>query len=170
LVSDAGVVYYDRCIRFIQVIEFPIILKAFNPYYAFEVLKDNPKGLALLGAIFLCTTGAEALYSDLGHCGRRNIQISWIYVKACLIFNYLGQGSFLLNHINQDFNQSVFYALMPQWFLPIGIIIATSASIVASQALISGSFTLVSEGISLNLFQNLQYNIHPISRDNYIYP
>ena len=140
---------------FIQVIEFPIILKAFNPYYAFEVLKDNPKGLALLGAIFLCTTGAEALYSDLGHCGRRNIQISWIYVKACLIFNYLGQGSFLLNHINQDFNQSVFYALMPQWFLPIGIIIATSASIVASQALISGSFTLVSEGISLNLFPKL---------------
>lgn len=140
---------------FIQVIEFPIILKAFNPYYAFEVLKDNPKGLALLGAIFLCTTGAEALYSDLGHCGRRNIQISWIYVKACLIFNYLGQGSFLLNHINQNFNQSVFYALMPQWFLPIGIIIATSASIVASQALISGSFTLVSEGISLNLFPKL---------------
>lgn len=92
----------------IQVVDFPIILKAFNPYYAFEVLKDNPKGLGLLGAIFLCTTGAEALYSDLGHCGRRNIQISWIYVKACLILNYLGQGAYLLHHVGEKFDQSVF--------------------------------------------------------------
>jgi len=138
-----------------QIIEFPMILKAFNPYYAFEVLRENPKGLGLLGAIFLCTTGAEALYSDLGHCGRRNIQVSWIYVKTCLILNYLGQGAYLLHHVGEHFDQSVFYALMPSWFLPFGIIIATMASIVASQALISGSFTLVSEGISLNIFPKL---------------
>lgn len=139
----------------IQVFDFPVVLKAFNPYYAYEVLRENPKGLALLGAIFLCTTGAEALYSDLGHCGRINIQVSWIYVKCCLVLNYLGQGSYLLNHIGEQFDSSVFYAIMPAWFLPIGIIIATLASIVASQALISGSFTLVSEGISLNLFPKL---------------
>lgn len=139
----------------IQVFDFPVVLKAFNPYYAYEVLRENPKGLALLGAIFLCTTGAEALYSDLGHCGRINIQVSWIYVKSCLVLNYLGQGSYLLNHVGEQFDSSVFYAIMPAWFLPIGIIIATLASIVASQALISGSFTLVSEGISLNLFPKL---------------
>ncbi len=140
---------------FIHIMNAPIVLKAFNPYYAFEVLRENPKGLAILGAIFLCTTGAEALYSDLGHCGRKNIQVSWIFVKICLVLNYLGQGAFLLNYVGQEYSKSVFYSLMPEWFLPVGIVISTLASIVASQALISGSFTLVSEGISLNLFPKL---------------
>lgn len=139
----------------IHIFDAPMVLKAFNPYYAYEVLRENPKGLALLGAIFLCTTGAEALYSDLGHCGRKNIQVSWIYVKTCLVLNYLGQGAFLLSFVGQEYSKSVFYALMPEWFLPVGIVISTAASIVASQALISGSFTLVSEGISLNLFPKL---------------
>ena len=140
---------------FIQILDMPIVLKAFNPYYAFEVLKENPKGLAILGAIFLCTTGAEALYSDLGHCGRKNIQVSWIFVKTCLVLNYLGQGAFLLHHVGDVYTKSVFYSIMPPWFLPAGIVISTLASIVASQALISGSFTLVSEGISLNIFPKL---------------
>ena len=131
------------------------ILKAFNPYYAFDILRENPKGLGLLGAIFLCTTGAEALYSDLGHCGRKNIQLTWIYVKICLLLSYLGQGAFLLNHVGEIYTKNTFYALMPGWFLPFGILIATLASIVASQALITGSFTMVSEGISLNLYPRL---------------
>ncbi|HQW56252.1 MAG TPA: KUP/HAK/KT family potassium transporter [Saprospiraceae bacterium] len=131
------------------------ILKAFSPYYAFDILRDNPKGIGLLGAIFLCTTGAEALYSDLGHCGRKNIQMTWIYVKISLVLNYLGQGAFLLNHLGEVYTKNPFYSLMPEWFLPTGILIATLASIVASQALITGSFTLVSEGISLNLYPRL---------------
>jgi KUP system potassium uptake protein len=73
------------------------ILKAFNPYYGIKLLTMYPKGFWILGAVFLCTTGAEALYSDLGHCGRANIRYSWIAVKACLIINYLGQGAYLLN-------------------------------------------------------------------------
>lgn len=138
-----------------HLVEMPKMLNAFNPYYAFEVLKDNPKGLAILGAIFLCTTGAEALYSDLGHCGRKNIQISWIFVKTCLVLNYLGQGAYLLGHLGSEYVANPFYSMMPSWFLPFGIAIATIASIIASQALITGSFTLVSEGISLNLFPKL---------------
>ncbi|MGN6420081.1 MAG: KUP/HAK/KT family potassium transporter, partial [Pseudobacter sp.] len=72
------------------------IFKAFSPYYAIELLTTYPKGFWILGAVFLCTTGAEALYSDLGHCGRSNIRRSWIFVKSALIINYLGQGAYLL--------------------------------------------------------------------------
>lgn len=143
-----------------------LIFKAFNPYYAFNLLSTYPKGFWILGAVFLCTTGAEALYSDLGHCGRRNIRISWIFVKSCLILNYLGQGAWLLTNyrgqvitphmITTGFNP--FYGLMPQWFVIPGIVIATCAAIIASQALISGSFTLISEAMRLNLWPKMKIN------------
>ena len=137
------------------------IFKAINPYYAFHFLFTYPEGFWLLGAVFLCTTGAEALYSDLGHCGRGNIRISWIFVKACLLINYFGQGANLLKHHNGQFigelarnNEGVnaFFNLMPQWFIVPGVIIATSAAIIASQALVTGSFTLINEAIRLNLW------------------
>jgi KUP system potassium uptake protein len=140
------------------------IFKAFNPYYAINLLTTYPHGFWLLGAVFLCTTGAEALYSDLGHCGRGNIRVSWIFVKSALILNYLGQGAWLLSHrkgqiiteemITKGFNP--FYGVMPEWFVIAGIIIATSAAIIASQALISGSFTLISEAIRLNLWPKMK--------------
>jgi KUP system potassium uptake protein len=141
----------------IHIFNYPVVFKSFNPVYAIKVLINYPKGFLILGAVFLCTTGAEALYSDLGHCGLKNIRISWIYVKITLILNYLGQGAWVLmntDKINPDLNP--FYAIMPAWFLIPGIIIATVAAVIASQALISGSFTLVSEAISLNLWPKLR--------------
>ncbi len=141
------------------------IFKALNPYYAINFLATYPGGFWLLGAVFLCTTGAEALYSDLGHCGRGNIRGSWIFVKSCLLLNYIGQGSYLLAHrrgltitatVKEQLNINAFYDLMPQWFLAIGIIVATVAAIIASQAMISGSFTLISEAIRLNLWPKLK--------------
>ena len=138
------------------------IFKAFNPYHAFDLLTTYPKGFWILGAVFLCTTGAEALYSDLGHCGKWNIRYSWIFVKTCLILNYLGQGAWLLaNYQGKYFDitsANPFYGMMPDWFRLIGIIIATMAAIIASQALISGSFTLVSEAMRLNLWPKLRIN------------
>jgi len=132
------------------------IFKALNPYYAIELLTNYPKGFWILGAVFLCTTGAEALYSDLGHCGRGNIRVSWIFVKTCLIINYVGQGAWLLaNFEGKGFDVSqmnAFYGIMPEGFRIIGIVIATAAAIIASQALISGSFTLISEAMRLNLW------------------
>jgi KUP system potassium uptake protein len=139
------------------------IFKALSPHYAIELLTTYPKGFWLLGAIFLCTTGAEALYSDLGHCGRGNIRVSWIFVKSCLILNYLGQGAWLLAHykgvqisgqVAQTFN--TFYGTMPQWFKLPGTIISTVAAIIASQALISGSFTLIAEAQRLNLWPKMK--------------
>ena len=142
------------------------ILKSFNPYYGIQLLITYPEGFYILGGVFLCTTGAEALYSDLGHCGKWNIRYSWIYVKTCLILNYLGQGAWLLSHykgkpitaamISEGFNP--FYGIMPEWFLYFGIAIATAAAIIASQALISGSFTLISEAMRLNLWPKLRIN------------
>lgn len=136
-----------------QIVHHPDILKALNPIYAYELLTQYPKGFWLLGAVFLCTTGAEALYSDLGHCGKSNIRITWIFVKLALLTNYLGQGAWLMHQGNKFLNgQNPFYEIMPQWFLIIGIVIATLATIIASQALISGSFTLINEAISLNFW------------------
>lgn len=138
------------------------IFKALSPHYAIELLTTYPKGFWILGAVFLCTTGAEALYSDLGHCGRGNIRISWIYVKTCLILNYLGQGAWLLaQYKGRIFDTSVgnpFYNVMPAWFVVPGIIIATAAAIIASQALITGSFTLISESMRLNLWPKFRIN------------
>ncbi len=149
------------------------ILKAFNPSYAFELLTMYPKGFWILGAVFLCTTGAEALYSDLGHCGRGNIRISWIFVKSALILNYLGQGAWLLTQKGKVWDSSAlnpFYELMPQWFVLPGIIIATMAAIIASQALISGSFTLISEAIKLNLWPKMKINYPTVERGQLFIP
>jgi KUP system potassium uptake protein len=131
----------------------PHVLNALNPIYAYNLLVHYPNGFWLLGAVFLCTTGAEALYSDMGHCGKKNIRVSWIFVKTTLILNYLGQGAWVLNSIGQDSaNINPFYAIMPQWFLLTGIVIATMATIIASQAMITGSFTLVTEALRLNVW------------------
>jgi KUP system potassium uptake protein len=137
------------------------ILRAFSPYYGIKFLNQYPNALWLLGAVFLCTTGAEALYSDLGHCGKENIRISWIFVKTCLLLNYLGQGASLLKHhtgltitaqVKAQIGINAFYDLMPQWFIIGGVVIATTAAIIASQAMVSGSFTLISEAMRLNLW------------------
>lgn len=131
----------------------PQILQALNPYYAYNLLYNYPEGYWLLGAVFLCTTGAEALYSDLGHCGRHNIRVSWIFVKTTLVLNYLGQGAYILQFEGQDITKmNPFFGLMPDWFLLSGIAIATLAAVIASQALISGSFTLISEALRLNVW------------------
>jgi KUP system potassium uptake protein len=136
------------------------IFRALSPHYAISLLTTYPKGFWILGAVFLCTTGAEALYSDLGHCGKGNIRFSWIYVKTCLILNYLGQGAWLLaQYRGRVFDTSLgnpFYNIMPAWFVVPGIIIATGAAIIASQALITGSFTLISESMRLNLWPKLR--------------
>lgn len=151
MLAVLGIVHFTDDLR---------VFKAFNPYYGIELLATYPRGFYILGGVFLCTTGAEALYSDLGHCGKWNIRYSWIFVKACLILNYLGQGAWLLSHykgkaittemIDVGFNP--FFGLMPEWFLYFGVTIATAAAIIASQALISGSFTLISEAMRLNLW------------------
>ena len=154
------------------------VLKAINPYYAIQLLTQYPSGFWLLGAIFLCTTGAEALYSDLGHVGKKNIRVSWIFVKIALILNYMGQAAYLLtqqgrvfansellantsfaaSHPTATILENPFYAIMPGWFTIIGIIIATLAAIIASQAMISGSFTLIAEAIRLNLWPKMKIN------------
>ncbi len=132
------------------------VLKAINPYYAYQLLFNHPEGFLVLGAVFLCTTGAEALYSDLGHCGKGNIRISWIFVKGTLLLNYFGQGAWLISNQGKHLSQNPFFGIMPEWFLPIGIGIATLAAIVASQALISGSFTLINEAMRLNFWPKVK--------------
>lgn len=133
------------------------IFKAINPYYGYDLLVNYPQGFWLLSAVFLCTTGAEALYSDLGHCGRANIRYSWAFVKTCLLINYFGQGVWALNLVGQKLDgRDPFYSLMPEWFLIYGIVIACLAAIIASQALITGSFTLISEAIRLNLWPKVK--------------
>ncbi|MDI9365685.1 MAG: KUP/HAK/KT family potassium transporter [Flavobacterium sp.] len=152
------------------------IFKALSPHYAIELLTVYPKGFWILGAVFLCTTGAEALYSDLGHCGKGNIRISWMFVKTCLILNYLGQGAWLLaTYHDQIISKEIFesgfnpfYGIMPHWFKLIGIIVATVAAIIASQALISGSFTLISEAIRLNLWPRMKIT-YPTDEKGQVY-
>lgn len=140
-----------------QIALHPQVFKALNPVYAYELLVKYPHGFWLLGAVFLATTGAEALYSDLGHCGRKNIRITWIFVKTALMTNYLGQAAWLMNQPESLLSgRNPFYEVMPSWFLIPGIIIATFAAIIASQALISGSFTLISEAMSLNFWPRVE--------------
>lgn len=138
----------------------PEILKSFNPYYAYKLIVNSPKALWILGAVFLCTTGAEALYSDLGHCGAKNIRVSWFFVKVMLILNYLGQGSWLLKNYEMVFTgTNPFFGMLPQFLIIPAVILATAAAIIASQALITGSFTIFSEAMSLNFwpFQQIEY-------------
>lgn len=143
------------------------IFAALNPYYAIHFLSTYPESFVLLGAVFLCTTGAEALYSDLGHCGRANIRYSWVFVKICLLINYFGQGASLLkHHTGTLMNEATikagginaFYDLMPNWFIVPGVVIATTAAVIASQAMVSGSFTLINEAIRLNLWPRFKLN------------
>lgn len=142
---------------FIQILNAPYVLEALNPWYTYWLLTHHPQSLWILGAVFLCTTGAEALYSDLGHCGRQNIRATWIFVKFSLVMNYLGQAAWLcaLDGMLLE-GRNPFFEIMPRWFLPLGIFIATTAAIIASQALISGSFTLVTEAMRLYLFPKLK--------------
>lgn len=136
-----------------QIFNHPNILKTLSPHYAYVLLTQYPKGFWLLGAVFLCTTGAEALYSDLGHCGRQNIRLTWAFVKTALMMNYMGQAAWLLNQGKAYLEgRNPFYEIMPEWFLIPGILIATIAAIIASQALISGSYTLINEAMSLNFW------------------
>ncbi|HEY8929167.1 MAG TPA: KUP/HAK/KT family potassium transporter [Mucilaginibacter sp.] len=159
------------------IVKAPWVFKALSPHYALHLLNHPPAGvhpLVIIGAVFLCTTGAEALYSDLGHCGRKNIQISWVFVKTCLILNYLGQGVWLLQHNGLtgkeiDLNlHNPFYEIMPHWFLIPGIGIATVAAVIASQALISGSFTLIAEAVRLNLWPKVRIN-YPSEQKGQLY-
>jgi KUP system potassium uptake protein len=145
---------------FSQIILHPGIIKAVNPVYAIKFLTEYPGGFILLGAVFLATTGAEALYADLGHCGRSNIRISWIFVKSALLLNYFGQGAWLMNNMDSAVNSNPFFAIMPEWFILPGVILATASAIIASQAIISGSFTIISEAVMLNFWPKIRV-LHP---------
>ncbi|MFN0176101.1 MAG: KUP/HAK/KT family potassium transporter [Saprospiraceae bacterium] len=138
-----------------QIMHMPSVFEAINPMMGIELLRQSPHMLAVMGAVFLCTTGAEALYADLGHCGRENIRISWIFVKICLLLNYFGQAAWLLHHDGMPLEDNPFYGVMPHWFLWPGIIIATCAAVIASQSMISGSFTLASEAIRLGFLPKM---------------
>lgn len=146
----------------LQIITDASVFRAINPYYGYKLLQVHPEGYFVLGAVFLCTTGAEALYSDMGHCGRKNIRISWIFVKLMLLLNYFGQGAYLINHEGKTLSEiggnvkNPFYLIMADWFMPVGIVIATMAAVIASQALISGSFTLINEAMRLNFWPKVK--------------
>lgn len=139
-----------------QLVLYPEILKAVHPGYAYRFLTEYPGGFVLLGAVFLCTTGAEALYADLGHCGKSNIRLTWGFVKAALLLNYFGQGAWLMMNFETGFFVNPFFEIMPRWFLIPGVILATAAAIIASQAIITGSYTLISEAISLNFWPKMR--------------
>ncbi len=155
----------------IHIFDDPTILYSLNPYYAYKMLTGHPEGFWLLGSVFLCTTGAEALYSDMGHCGRGNIRVSWVFVKLCLLINYFGQGAWLITQNGQNLNGRIpLYELMPEWFLIFGIVIATSATVIASQALISGSFTLISEAIRLNFWPKVRLRYPSVQKGQLYVP
>ncbi|SKB58595.1 KUP/HAK/KT family potassium transporter [Dyadobacter psychrophilus] len=152
-----------------QILEHPEILKALNPVYGYDLITKHPGGFWILGAVFLCTTGAEALYSDLGHCGRENIRVSWIFVKICLLLNYFGQGAWLISEMGNLLEaRKPFYEIMPEWWLLPGVVVATLAAIIASQAVITGSFTLISEAIRLNFWPKVRL-IYPSDQKGQLY-
>jgi len=149
------------------------ILKAFNPYYAIHLLVTNKLAFLILGGVFLCTTGAEALYSDLGHCGRNNIRISWIFVKLTLILNYLGQGVWILQNSGSyvpGAKMNPFFQIVPDHFQVPMVILATMAAVIASQALISGSFTLIAEAVRLNLWPKIRIVYPSVSKGQLYVP
>lgn len=153
----------------INIIDDLTILAALNPIYAYNFLTGYSGAFWLLGAVFLSTTGAEALYSDMGHCGRSNIRVSWVYVKACLMLNYFGQGAFVESLIGKPLGeQNPFYSLMPEWFLIIGISVATMATVIASQAMLTGAFTLISEAIRLNFWPKVRLR-YPSNQKGQLY-
>ncbi|HEX9980179.1 MAG TPA: KUP/HAK/KT family potassium transporter [Flavobacterium sp.] len=158
----------------LQVMGHTAVLKAINPYYAYHLLTIHPEGFYVLGFVFLCTTGAEALYSDMGHCGRKNIRISWIFVKIALLLNYFGQAAYLIQHEGQTLQSlggesaNPFYLIMDNWFKPAGIVIATIAAVIASQALISGSFTLINEAMRLTFWPKVRIK-YPTEQKGQLY-
>ena len=161
-------------IGFLQVMHDPSIFKALSPYYAIHLLVTNPQALLILGGVFLCTTGAEALYSDLGHCGKNNIRVSWVFVKSMLILNYLGQGVWVLKNA-QGYNphdelSNPFFQLVPENLVLYLVILATTAAVIASQAMISGSFTLISEAVRLNLWPKVRINYPSVQKGQLYVP
>ena len=147
----------------VMLMQYPVVLKAFNPVYAVQVLfsEYNKAGFMILGSVFLATTGAEALYSDMGHVGRENVYFSWPFVKACLIFNYLGQGAWIISNISNTALYSIndlnpFFQMLPGMLRPVAVLLSAMAAVIASQALITGSYTLVSEAIHLDLLPHLE--------------
>lgn len=137
----------------IQLADNLSVLKALNPVYAARLLALYPGGFWILGAVFLCTTGAEAMYSDLGHAGKGNIRISWGFVKLCLLLSYFGQGAWMMQHEGEKLGDVIpFFSILPEGWSVIGVVIATMATVIASQALISGTFTLVNEAMKLKLW------------------
>lgn len=157
---------------FTNVTQNPEVLKAFNPYYAYNLIANVEGGFWVLGAVFLCTTGAEALYSDLGHCGKGNIRISWAFMSSILVLNYLGQAALCLSpNFSLEPGQTIFYKMVSTSssdLLPWAIGIATAATIIASQALITGVFTLMNEAIKLKLWTNLKVK-YPTDHQGQIY-
>jgi KUP system potassium uptake protein len=155
-----------------EIVKHPEILEAFNPAYAVQLLVQYPNGFWLLGAVFLCVTGAEALYSDLGHCGKINVRVSWLFVKVSLLLNYFGQSAWLMQYDGEVLSSlnvsSPFFGIMPEWFLLIGIAVATVATIIASQAMITGAFTLINEAMRLNLWPKVRV-IHPTEEKGQMY-
>ena len=147
----------------LRILSFPAVLTALNPIHAIRVLisPNNKVGFMILGSVFLATTGAEALYSDMGHVGRENVYFSWPFVKVCLILNYFGQGAWII--VNQNSHElagveemNPFFMMLPGNMRPFAILLGAAAAIIASQALITGSFTLVSEPINLDLLPHLE--------------
>ena len=147
----------------VMLLQYPAVLKAFNPVYAIEVLFSsyNKAGLMILGSVFLATTGAEALYSDMGHVGRENVYFSWPFVKICLVLSYLGQGAWIISNMGNtalygisDLNP--FFQMLPEPLRPVAVLLSAMAAVIASQALITGSYTLVSEAIQLDLLPHLE--------------
>lgn len=152
-------------------IQHPGVLKALSPHYAINLITQYPKGFWLLGAVFLCTTGAEALYSDLGHVGASNVRVGWGFVSGCLLLNYFGQSAWLMSQLGTTLGERIpFYSIMPDWFLMIGIVIATLATIIASQALISGTFSLINEAIKLKLWPSSRVRYPSESRGQMYIP
>lgn len=152
-----------------QIVDNPTVLRALNPWWAFNLIVNIDGGFWVLGAVFLCTTGAEALYSDLGHCGKDNIRVSWAFVATLLVTNYMGQAALCLSPgFNLASGQTVFYSMVPESIMPFAIGIATIATIIASQALITGVFTLMNEAIKLKLWTNLKVK-YPSDHKGQIY-
>jgi KUP system potassium uptake protein len=155
----------------LELVQNPSVLRAVNPVYAYELLVEYPHGFWILGAVFLCTTGAEAMYSDLGHCGKANIRVGWSFVKICLLLSYFGQGAWIMEHIGDPLGDKLpFFEIMPSYILMFGVILATLATITASQSLISGTFTLVNEAIKLKLWPSTRVRYPSILRGQVYIP
>jgi KUP system potassium uptake protein len=147
-----------------SIVKQPSVLYAVNPYYAFHFFQLNGLGsLVILGAVFLAVTGGEALYADLGHFGKKPIRLGWFYlVLPCLVLNYFGQGALLLE--NHNFITNPFYYLAPHWALYPVVILATIATVIASQAVISGAFSLSYQAIQLGFMARFKI-VHTSSNE-----